>query len=243
MRTLSLEVRYAIRSILKRPAMSAIVVVTLALGIGANAAVFEMIDALVLRPFTMPDVDRITLLSVQPRRRHPPAGVRVARRLPRHEAAAARRSSSGWRRGSGGTPTWSARTSPRTCRASSCRRTSSPPSASSPLPVATSSPRRKRAASIAASILGHGLWQRRFASDASIVGRSIEVDGAPHEVVGIAPPGFDFPMGTQIWAPLSFAPATAANRRAMYLTARRPARAGADARGGRRHRWRPSASG
>ncbi len=63
MRTLSLEVRYAVRSILKRPAMSAIVVVTLALGIGANAAVFSMIDALVLRPFTMPDADRITLLS------------------------------------------------------------------------------------------------------------------------------------------------------------------------------------
>ena len=63
MRTLNLETRYALRSIRKRPAMSAIVVVTLALGIGANAAVFEMIDALVLRPFTMPDADRITLLT------------------------------------------------------------------------------------------------------------------------------------------------------------------------------------
>ena len=63
MRTLGLEVRHACRSILKRPAMSAIVVITLGLGLGANAAVFSMIDALVLRPFTMPDVDRITLLS------------------------------------------------------------------------------------------------------------------------------------------------------------------------------------
>ena len=43
--------------------MSAIVVITLGLGLGANAAVFSMIDALVLRPFTMRDVDRITLLS------------------------------------------------------------------------------------------------------------------------------------------------------------------------------------
>ena len=62
------------------------------------------------------------------------------------------------------------------------------------------------------------MWQRRFASDASIVGRSIEVDGTPHEVVGIAPPGFDFPMGTQLWAPLSFTAETAANRRSQYLT-------------------------
>ena len=63
MRTLGLEVRHACRSILKRPAMSAIVVVTLGLGFGTNAAVFSMIDALVLRPFTMRDVDRITLVS------------------------------------------------------------------------------------------------------------------------------------------------------------------------------------
>ena len=63
MRTLVLEARYAIRSILKRPAMSAIVVLTLALGLGANAAIFSMFDALVLRPFTMPDVDRITLVT------------------------------------------------------------------------------------------------------------------------------------------------------------------------------------
>jgi putative ABC transport system permease protein len=63
MRTLGLEMRYAGRSILKRPAMSAIVVITLGLGLGANAAVFSMIDALVLRPFTMRDSDRMTLVS------------------------------------------------------------------------------------------------------------------------------------------------------------------------------------
>ena len=63
MRTLGFEIRHACRSILKRPAMSAIVVITLGLGLGANSAVFSMIDALVLRPFTMRDVDRITLLS------------------------------------------------------------------------------------------------------------------------------------------------------------------------------------
>ena len=63
MQTLGLELRYACRSILKRPATSAIIVVTLALGLGANAAVFSNIDSLVLRPFTMRDADRVTLLS------------------------------------------------------------------------------------------------------------------------------------------------------------------------------------
>ena len=59
---------------------------------------------------------------------------------------------------------------------------------------------------------------RSIASDGSIVGRSIEVDGVQHEVVGIAPPGFDFPMGAQIWAPLSFTAQNVANRRSLSLT-------------------------
>jgi putative ABC transport system permease protein len=68
-------------------------------------------------------------------------------------------------------------------------------------------------------VLGHGLWQRRFASDSSIVGHSIDVDGQQYEVVGIAPPGFDFPMGAQIWAPLAFSAEAAVNRRSLYITA------------------------
>src|SRR6185436_11781362 len=59
MRTLGLETRYALRSLWKRPGLSALVILTLALGLGANAAVFENIDALILRPFTIHDVDRV----------------------------------------------------------------------------------------------------------------------------------------------------------------------------------------
>src|SRR5262245_51569031 len=62
-----MDVRYAARSLAKRPLMSAAVVATLALGIGANATVFGVIDALVLRPFTMRDVDRIVMpVATQP---------------------------------------------------------------------------------------------------------------------------------------------------------------------------------
>ncbi len=63
MRTIGLEIRHAFRALVQRPSLSAIVVITLALGLGANAAVFSMIDALVLRPFTMRDVDRITMVT------------------------------------------------------------------------------------------------------------------------------------------------------------------------------------
>ena len=63
MRTLGLEIRHSIRAIVKRPALAGILILTLALGLGANAAIFALIDALVLRPFTMPDVDRIVMVT------------------------------------------------------------------------------------------------------------------------------------------------------------------------------------
>ena len=89
MRTLGLEMRYACRSILKRPALSAIVVITLALGLGANAAIFSMIDSLVLRPFTMPRRRSHHAAVVQPARRSSIGARPSPRRTSSTEAAAA----------------------------------------------------------------------------------------------------------------------------------------------------------
>ena len=217
MRTLGLELRHACRSILKRPAMSAIVVVTLALGLGANAAVFEMIDALVLRPFTMPDADRITLLAysraedIYPQESVSPADfLDIKRQQPdAFERLAA------WQ-------FWNAnlvgRDEPENVQGFFVSADFFPVLGVQPIAGRNFRPEEETRGQHRRVVLGHGLWQRRFASDASIVGRSIEVDGTPHEVVGIAPPGFDFPMGTQLWAPLSFTAETAANRRSQYLT-------------------------
>jgi hypothetical protein len=67
-------------------------------------------------------------------------------------------------------------------------------------------------------VLGQGVWQRRFGGDRDILGRTITLDGEPYEVVGIAPFGFDFPNGTEVWAPLAFKPDQAANRARQFLT-------------------------
>ena len=63
MRSLLTDTRQAFRLLLKQPALAALVVLTLSLGLGANAAIFKVIDALVLHPFTMPDIERLTLLA------------------------------------------------------------------------------------------------------------------------------------------------------------------------------------
>ncbi|HEX6185245.1 MAG TPA: ABC transporter permease, partial [Pyrinomonadaceae bacterium] len=51
-------------------------------------------------------------------------------------------------------------------------------------------------------VISHGLWQRRFGSDPNTVGRTVELGGRSREVVGVMPPGFDFPRRVEVWGPL-----------------------------------------
>jgi putative ABC transport system permease protein len=72
-------------------------------------------------------------------------------------------------------------------------------------------------------VLSAALWRSRFGGDAGIVGRSVQVNGQAHVVVGVMPDDFIFPAGVKIWAPLAFTPAAAADRsaRTLYVFARR----------------------
>ena len=55
-------------------------------------------------------------------------------------------------------------------------------------------------------VIGHGLWQRRFGGDASALGEVVRLDGVPHTIVGVMPPGFDYPNDTEVWRGLSWDP-------------------------------------
>jgi len=216
MRTLDVEVRHALRALIKRPALTGILVLTLALGLGANAAIFALIDALVLRPFTMDGVDQIVVLShtrdndIDRQETVSPADfldIRAQTDVVEHLAAAE------W---------WSVnlvgRDEPEAVLGFQVSAGFLPALGVQPargrnfLPDEETQGRHRRV------ILGHGLWQRRFAGDPSIVGSAIQINGAPYDVVGIAPEGFDFPWGAQLWAPLSFDAEAAARRRSRYLT-------------------------
>src|SRR6185503_7932681 len=52
-------------------------------------------------------------------------------------------------------------------------------------------------------ILSHQLWQRRFGSDQSLIGRTLQLNGESHTVVGVMPKGFSFGNGTELWVPLA----------------------------------------
>ena len=156
MRTLGLDVKYALRSNLQRPWLAALIVLTLSLGLGANAAVLAMVDALIVRPFPFPEVDRILLLSDSSR-----DSQTAASRWPRRTSSTGSARATGFsacRRSPGGTSTWLAATSRTGCKASACPRISSRRSACSWRSAAASFPTRRRLAVIAApsSAMGCG---------------------------------------------------------------------------------------
>jgi putative ABC transport system permease protein len=78
-------------------------------------------------------------------------------------------------------------------------------------------------ADAAVVVLSDALWRSRFGADNGIVGKTVQVNGVGHEVVGVMPPDFVFPAGTKIWAPLALSPAAAADRtaRSLFVIARR----------------------
>jgi putative ABC transport system permease protein len=76
-----------------------------------------------------------------------------------------------------------------------------------------------RAGAAPVVILSHQLWQRRFGADATIIGQTLRLDEQSYTIIGVMPPGFDFPdKETELWAPLSFAASAANDRGSFFLS-------------------------
>jgi putative ABC transport system permease protein len=217
MSTLAFDLRYAWRALVKRPSSSAIIVLTLALGLGANAAIFGVVDALVLRPFAFPDLDRLTVVAQTAPDDPNAAGETVAPGnfldWKRQAASFERLAAFEWWDVNLTGPDDPQQVSGFFVSADFFQVLGVQPAAGRLFVPADEIQGQHRRA-----VLSHALWQRRFGGDMSIVGRTIPIDGEAFEVVGVAPRGFDFPMGSQMWAPLSMTSKTAADRRARYLT-------------------------
>ena len=204
MYTLITDVRYAWRALFKRPLLTVTVTATLALGLGANAAIFNLIDKMVLRPYPLVDPDRTVLLAeTGPRLEYRRDAVSLANFLDWRTSAdtMTHLSAIEW---------WDANLVDR----EDPERLPGFFVSSDFFDVLGLRPALGRGfvhddetfGRHHVVVIGDGLWKRRFDGDRAIVGRTIIVDGEPHQVVGVAPPRFGFPDGSQIWAPISFDP-------------------------------------
>jgi putative ABC transport system permease protein len=193
------DVRFALRQLRKSPTFALATILTLALGIGANTAVFSVINAVVLRPLPYPEPER--LVSVESRdirgAPHPtnlsyPTFFDFRRENKVFEHIVSYRDSEFSLTGTG--------------RPLHLRGEIVSWDLFSMLGVRPALGRgflpQEEEASERVVILSHQLWQGPFGADATIVGRTVMIDSQPHTVVGIAPQGFNFPIGgapVQIW--------------------------------------------
>jgi len=198
--------RYAIRRLIHQPGFSLVVVLTLALGIGANTAIFSLVNAVLLKPLPFPQPDRLlTLDHFYPSLNNLEAGFAVPsyhdirERTHLFESFAV---VTGWNANltGGGDPE----------KVTGANATSEyfKVFGVSPLLGRTFAPGEDSAGREHVVVLGYGLWQRRFGSDRSIVGRKILLNGEPYDVIGVMPEGFDgfFNRRTELWAPIVFKP-------------------------------------
>ena len=210
-----MDLRYAARSIAGQPSYALAVALTLALGLGLNATVFGMMDALLLRPFQFADYERLVVLFETPDRTADREPVAPATYLDwRRELRSVERLTSweGWG------PTLSGRTEPERLQGFRVSPGFFEILGIRPQIGRSFQPADEQAGHERSVIVGDGLWKRRLGSAPQAVGTQLLLDGIPHTIVGIAPPDFDFPVGAEIWAPLAFTADRASDRRNRSLT-------------------------
>jgi len=197
------DAAHGLRSLRRTPGFTTIAVVTLALGIGANTAIFSVISAVLLRPLPYRDADRLVQLFAPDTERGLP---RAARAIPPAPFGVLRAPSRSFSHVAGYVLTSATLTGQGDAvRLAGVQITASvfPMLGISPLLGRPLEPSQEFAGSDAVVVLSHSTWQRHFNSDLAIVGRVAAFDGRGRTIVGVMPEGFAFPDAfVQYWIPI-----------------------------------------
>ncbi|HKQ52489.1 MAG TPA: ABC transporter permease [Pyrinomonadaceae bacterium] len=217
MGTLAQDLRYAVRMLIKRPGFTAVAVLTLALGIGANSAIFSVVNAVLLRPLPFAEPDRLVYAEGGDLRDgskagsiSPPDFLDYREQNHVFERLAAFMPMSFTVTGDGSA---SERVS-----AALVSHGFFETLGTMPLPGGrTFLAEEELDGRNTVAILSYGLWQRRYAGDPKIVGKTIAVNGETATIVGVMPQGFEYPREAQLWYPIPFKGPETSTRRFHFL--------------------------
>jgi putative ABC transport system permease protein len=183
-------IRYAGRTLAKSPGFTIVAIATLALGMGVNSAIFSVIDAILLRPLPYPQPDRlVSFWEHNPRTPDDRGGVAPANLADYNRnhvfTAVAHAGVKGVNVTGGGTPE----------RMSTLTGTYTLLDILGVLPALGRNFRsdEDRNGAPKVVIVSHQVWQQRFGGDSAVIGRSILLDGEPHQIIGVMPAGFQPP--------------------------------------------------
>jgi predicted permease len=195
------ELRYAVRQLLKSPGFTAVAVVGLALGIGANVALFSVVNSVFLRPLPYNQPDRLVRLSST----HEAQQLRrVGFSYPRFQEVDARQQVFSDLALSGFNAfTWTGRGDPEQLIGLQASAALLPTLGLQPALGRNFSADEDRPGGEPVVLVGHELWQQRFNGDPGILGQAITLDGRPYTIIGVLPAAATaFPLNqVQIWVP------------------------------------------
>src|SRR5512146_2547398 len=215
METLLQDIRYGLRVLRKSPGFTAVAVITLALGIGANTVTFSTVNGMLLRPFLFPQLRRVMAIWATAPNQN----------IERTSAAAANfrdwqeqnhsfqylAAMHGWNANmtGAGTPE---RVEGSRVTADFFRLLGMPAEHGRTLSEDDFKPGH-----LPVVVLSHSFWKQRLGANPRLLGSTLEFDGEGRTVLGIMPRDFDFPTGAQAWAPLILTGTEAADRSKHYL--------------------------
>jgi len=207
------DVRYAIRQLVKTPAFTLAALITLALGIGVNAAMFSVIDQVLLRPLPYANAKRLVRLGWQDPTTPKEFG---SMSLPDLKDFAARsRSMQGLGYYTFQIPTLGGgSTAPKITPQITASTNLFHLLGVQPVLGRGFTPEDGKPGNNNVLVLGNGIWKEVFHSDRGILGRKVTIDGDPYTVIGVLPPGVEFPgdVGEAIYSPLVTDDKALANR-------------------------------
>ena len=191
------DIRYGVRGLLKHPGFTALIVLTLALGIGASTAIFSVVDSVLLRRLPYATADRIVAIQELN-----PAGKRVqvtsanfldwrAQNTVFEHLAAIKQTTSNLALSDSAERIELAQTNANFFEVFGIK----------PQFGRLFIPQDEQAGHEPVVVVSNALWQRRFGSDPSLVGKPITLDGKNYTVVGVGPAGFQYPDKTEVWIP------------------------------------------
>ena len=192
------DIKYTLRVLRKNPGFALVVIATLALGIGANAAMFSFVDAVLINPLRFPDSSRLVVISETNKE-----GTRVSLSVPNFQDWSTRSQSfqefGAFRYDSFnllGVDT------PRRLRGQAVTANFFHILGVQPQLGRTFTADEDKYGVTPTAVISDSLWRNTFAADPNIIGRSINLGGTGFTVIGVLPPGFEFISKTDVWAPL-----------------------------------------
>ena len=222
------DLRMGVRALGRAPLFTTAAVATLALGIGANAAIFSLIDAVLLRPLPFPNASRIVVLWERPPKtmitaslgsrdqQNPVSPINFLDWHDRTTSFEAMAAMSIYPMGLSGFGT------PIAVPGLSVTAEFFQVLAVPPLLGRTFDARANAPGGPGLAVLSYGLWRSQFGADPSAVGRTVQLSGQPTRIIAVMPEGFDLPFAhADIWVPMHFSRAEAADLgRYLYVIAR-----------------------